>query len=142
MAKKEAAKFVRFACVLEWANLSTPNEMSGKYEFDACNLNPKTIEALEALGLEVKVSEKHPDKGAFIKIRSARPIPAYDSETGEKLDGNTVGNGTKAIVIAGAYEWTFKNKKGISATCRKLTITDLIEYDGAEPDESEVEDTL
>lgn len=142
MAKgKEAAKFVRFACTLEWANLATPNEMSGKYEFDACGLSPKTIDALEALGIEVKVSEKHPDKGAFVKIRSARPIPAFDTD-GDKLDGNNVGNGTKAIVIAGSYDWKFKGKTGTSASCRKLTITDLVEYDGGEPDDSEVEDTL
>jgi hypothetical protein len=139
MAKE--AKFVRLAATIEWAFLNRTNEYSGKYEFDACNLAPKAVEALEAMGIEVKVSEKRPEKGHYIKCRSSRPIKAVD-EDGDPVDGEIVGNGTKAILTIGSYEWKFKGKKGISPTCRKFIVTELVEYDGGDPDEDEIEDAL
>ena len=139
MAKE--AKFVRLAATIEWAFLNRPNEMSGKYEFDACNLAPKAVEALESIGIEVKVSEKRPEKGQYIKCRSSRPIKVIDQE-GDPVDPETVGNGTKAILVIGSYDWKFKGKKGTSPTCRKFVITELVEFTGGEPDEDEIEDVL
>lgn len=138
---KDTAKFVRLAATIEWAFLTTPNEMSGKYEFDACNLTPKAVEALESIGVEAKVSEKRPEKGHYIKIRSKRPIKAVD-EDGDPVDGEGMGNGTKAILVVGSYDWKFKNKKGTSPTVRKFIVTEFVEYTGGEPGEDEIEDVL
>lgn len=140
-AKQQAAKFVRFKAEIYWANLERLGEQSGKYEFNACNLNDKTVEALENLGLEVKMKEKNPEMGRYVTFRSKRPIPAYD-EDGDRLDGSLVGNESEAIITAGAYDWEFKGKKGTSATCKKLVITDLKEYTGGPVNEDEVEETL
>jgi hypothetical protein len=43
----------------------------------------------------------------------------------------------------GSYSWTFKNKKGVSPSLKKLVITDLVTY-SAQPkqDEEETEDVL
>jgi hypothetical protein len=40
-----------------------------------------------------------------------------------------VGNGSKAIALIAPYEWKFKNKKGVSASLKKLVITDLVKYE-------------
>lgn len=140
MAKKEA-KFVRLAATIEWAYLAKPNDMSGKYEFDATRLAPKAVKALEdVLGIQVKVSEEKPEKGSYIKLRSARPIRVYD-EDGDEIDNATVGNGTKAILTIGAYDWTFKAKSGTSPTCKKFIVTDLVVF-GEGFNEEEVEEVL
>jgi hypothetical protein len=53
-----------------------------------------------------------------------------------------VGNGTKAVCVLGAYSWTFKNKKGVSPSLKKLVITDLVTYNSAPKMEEEEEDVL
>lgn len=139
MAK--AAKFVRFPATLMWASLSKVNPMSNKYQFDACNLSPKTVEALKNLGLKPKLDSEKPEKGHFIKVKSNNPITAIDEDS-MQLTGVLVGNGSKAVVTVGTYDWEFKGTKGVSPALRKLVVTDLIEYTGADVDEDEVEDTL
>lgn len=139
--KQQAAKFIRFKAVIYWAQLAEPNELSGKYEFKACNLNDKTVEAFEALGCTVNVSEKHPEMGQFVVFRSAKPMKAVDEE-GDAVQADIIGNGSEAIITAGSYDWKFKNKTGTSATLKKLIITKLEEYAGGDVDEDEVEETL
>jgi hypothetical protein len=55
---------------------------------------------------------------------------------------NKEGNGTKAVCVLGAYSWTFKNKKGVSPSLKKLVITDLVTYNSAPKMEEEEEDVL
>jgi hypothetical protein len=38
-----------------------------------------------------------------------------------------IGNGSRAIATVGSYEWTFKNKTGVSPALRKIVITELVE---------------
>jgi hypothetical protein len=107
-----------------WAALDTPNEMSGKYQVDLCNLSKESIDALESMGVVVKKKE---DKGFFITAKSRNyPIKA------ELSDGTPVTckikNGSKGIATVKPYAWSWKNKTGVGTGINKLVITDLIEY--------------
>lgn len=122
-----------------WAQLNKINEMSGKYQVNLCNLSDAAVEALEAMGLSVLVGEdKKAEMGRYITCKSNNPIRAYDTD-GDELS-ELVGNGSKAKAVVGAYEWKYKNKKGMSASLKKLVITDLVEYasDSGSIDDEEV----
>jgi len=119
---------VKIKADVMWAYLEKPNDMSGKYQVDLCNLSDPAVAALEDMGIAVRQKE---DKGYFITCKSSNPIKAYD-KNGDQLDA-TVGNGSGAIAMVGFYEWTFKNKEGRSPSLKKLVITDLVSYDDAEP---------
>ena len=109
-----------------WAFLNKPNEMSGKFQVDLCNLSDKAVGALEEMGIEVKTKER---KGAYVTCKSTRPIAAYD-DGGSLLEGEILGNGSKAAAIITPYEWSFKGKKGVSPSLRKMVITELVPYVG------------
>mgnify|MGYP003672221929 FL=1 len=109
-----------------WAFLNKPNEMSGKFQVDLCNLSDKAVGALEEMGIEVKTKE---GKGAYVTCKSTRPIAAYD-DGGSLLEGEILGNGSKAAAIITPYEWSFKGKKGVSPSLRKMVITELVPYVG------------
>lgn len=117
---------VKIKAEVMWAFLNKPNEMSGKYQVDLCNLSDKAVGALEEMGIEVKTKE---GKGAYITCKSTRPISAYD-DGGTPLEGDILGNGSKAAVIITPYSWSFKGKKGVSPSLRKLVITELVPYTG------------
>ena len=120
---------VKFKCDLMWAQLDKVNDMSGKFQCDLANLSDKAVQALEAIGLEPRKREDKPEKGWFLTVKSNYAIQPYDKEGNEIKD--TVGNGSKAVALIKPYSWTWKNKKGISPSLRKLIITDLIEFVGA-----------
>jgi len=109
-----------------WAFLNKPNEMSGKFQVDLCNLSDKAVGALEEMGIEVKTKE---GKGAYVTCKSTRPIAAYD-DVGSLLEGDILGNGSNAAAIITPYEWSFKGKKGVSPSLRKMVITELVPYTG------------
>ena len=121
-----------------WAFLNKPNDMSGKYQVDLCNLSEKATQALEGLGIEVKNKE---GKGNFITCKSTRPIIAFD-DGGATIDGTIIGNGSKAVALIGFFEWMYQKKKGVSPALRKLVITDLVQYSGASTEELVAEDDL
>ena len=95
---------VKIKAEIMWAYLNKPNEMSGKYQVDLCNLSPKATEALEDMGLEVKTKE---GKGKYITCKSTRPITIYD-DGGSILDGSLLGNGSKAVALVDAWEWAYQ----------------------------------
>lgn len=118
------AETVKVGGTVMWAFLDKKNEMSDKYMFDLCNLSAAAAKALEGMGLEVRESEKYPEKGVFITLKSNYPIFAFNPD-GTKIE-DKVGNGSKAQVVIGYYDWQFKNKKGRSPSPNKLVITDLV----------------
>ena len=120
---------VKIKADIMWANFDKPNEMSGKYQVDLCNLSDAAVEAIEGMGITVRQKE---DKGYFITCKSNHPITPFD-KSGEALEGVSVGNGSKSIAMVGSYEWTFKNKEGISPSLKKLVITDLVTMEDGEP---------
>jgi hypothetical protein len=131
-------KPVRIEATLMWPFLDKPNDMSGKYQVDLTNLSEKAVRALEDMGITVRNKE---GKGFFITAKSNHTIKALDKNGDEVLAH--VGNGTKAVCVLGAYSWTFKNKKGVSPSLKKLVITDLVTYSSnPQQDQEETEDVL
>lgn len=125
---------IKLKADIMWAYLDTPNEMSGKYQVDLCNLSAKAVDALEGMGIEVRNKD---DRGYYITCKSKNPIRAYD-DTGLEMTGVIVGNGSKSIAVVGSYDWTWKNKEGTSPSLKKLVVTDLVSYE--EPDTVSVDD--
>jgi hypothetical protein len=108
-----------------WAQLEQPNDMSGKYQVDLCQLSDAAVENLEAQGITVRT---HDDKGSFITCKSKYPIYARDTD-GVDLRGIKIGNGSQAVAVVTPFEWKFKGKSGISPSLDKLVITDLEVYE-------------
>ena len=116
---------VKLKATVFWSFHQRVNEMSGKYMMDLGNLSDAAVEALEAIGVEVRDSE---DKGKFITCKSSKPIRVYDTD-GDEIN-EEIGNGSKAKAIIGVYDWKYKNKSGKSPSIKKIVITDLVEYSG------------
>jgi hypothetical protein len=128
----ENTQRVKIKADVMWAYMDKPNEMSGKYQVDLCNLSDPAVQAIESLGVSVRQKD---DKGYFITCKSNKPIRAYD-KNGDEIEGISIGNGSKAIAMVGFYEWNWKNKAGVSPSLKKLVIDELVTYEGAEPIES------
>lgn len=128
-------KPIKIEAEVQWAFFTTKNEMSGKYQVDLTNLSTGAVEALQSAGLEPRQREDKPEKGWFITAKSNYEIEPL-TKSGEKIT-EAVGNGSKAIAIIKPYEWSWKNKKGVSPSLMKITITDLKVYNS---DAEEFED--
>jgi hypothetical protein len=120
------SKPVKIKATLMWASLDKVNPMSGDYQVELCELSPAAVAALEEIGVEARKRPDKPEKGFFITAKSKYPIRAYDP-AGDEIHA-AVGNGSKGTAVIGSYEWTFKNKKGVSASIKKLVVTDIVEY--------------
>ena len=129
------AESIKVAGTVMWANLEKVNDMSGKYQFDLCNLSQAAAKALEGLGLNTRTNDNKPELGIYITFKSVRPIRAYNPD-GTIID-QLVGNGSTATVVAGYYDWAFKGKKGRSPSCVKLVINNLQVFGGSNEEESE-----
>lgn len=131
---------IKIKADIMWAFLSKKNEMADRYTVDLCNLSDKAVEALEDMGVTVNFKE---DKGRYITCKSTNPIRAYD-DGGAEIDSDVkVGNGSKCVGSISFYEWSYKNKKGVSPSLRKLVITELVEYsDGDAVTADDVDEAL
>lgn len=135
-------KKLKIKCDIYWAQLSKMNEMSGAYQVNLCNLSDAAVEALEEMGLSVNQdSEKKADMGKYITCKSKnKPMKAFDVDGDEITED--IGNGSKAKALVGTYSWTYKTKKGVSASLIKLVVTDLVEYEGGGGISADDEDVL
>ncbi len=52
---------------------------------------------------------------------------------------NAIGNGSTATAVVGTYSWSWKNKKGTSASLTKMVIDSLVAFDASEAEEAEEE---
>lgn len=122
-------KRIKLKCDIYWAQLNKKNEMSNAYQVNLCNLSDAAVAALEDMGISVlENKEKKPEMGRYITCKSQKPIKAFD-EDGQDIDEEvSIGNGSKAKAMVTGYEWTYKNRKGVSPSLSKLVITDLVEY--------------
>ena len=121
-------KPVKVQAEIMWAFLDTPNQMSGKYQVDLCNLSKNAIKALEDAGVNVRNKD---DKGFFITAKSKNyPIKAEDA------NGNTiaakVGNGSRGIALIKPYAYKVNGKSGVGVGINKLVVTNLVEYTGGD----------
>ncbi len=119
-------KPVKFEAEVQWAFFNKKNEMSGKYQVDLTNLSENAVKALTDAGLEPRNREDKPEKGWFITAKSNYEIKPVDKAGNEITDA--VGNGSKAVALIKPYEWSWKNKKGVSPSLVKIIITDLQVY--------------
>lgn len=129
---------VKFTDVtLFWSFLTERNSMSNKFQVDLSQLNDAQINKLEDLGLQVR--NKGDDRENYITAKSKNyEIRAYD-KNGDELKGISIGNGTKADILFGTYEWKSPaGQKGTSLSIKKLVITDLVEY-GVDAEEVEAD---
>ena len=117
---------VKVAADILWAYTNKVSEMSGKYEISLCNLSDAAVTNLKGMGIEVRFREDKPEQGNFIKCKSVLPIELLDT-SGNKLDV-VLGNGSKGIATISPYEWTWKNKSGISPSLKKLIVTEVVRF--------------
>lgn len=123
---------------LFWPSLYEVNPTSNKYQVDLVNLNPKQVEKLESLGVDVRT--KDDERGFFVTCKSKYEITPYDSN-GEALPRNIkVGNGSRGTVMVSPYAWKGPTgNKGVSLGVKKLIVTDLNEYTESEDKYEDVE---
>lgn len=111
-----------------WAHLSKPNEMSGKYQLDVCNLTREAVEACRAAGLEVKKGEaEKADKGHYITPKATKPVRIVDASKIALSADKLIGNGSLVNVLVNAYAWEFKGKSGIGAGLEAVQVLKLEE---------------
>lgn len=137
----EEVKAIKVKCDIFWAQHNKINDMSGKYQINLCNLSDAAVEALEGMGISVATGEdKKADMGRYITCKSEKPIKVFDTDGDEITEA--IGNGSKGKAMVGSYSWTYKNKKGISPSLKKLVITELVEYSAAGGLAADDEDVL
>ena len=121
-----------------WACTQHPNPSADKeqYTVNLSNLSDKAAKALEEMGIAVRSdSVKRPDEGKYITCKSNYKIDAFNAN-GDTIPADIkIANGSKANAIVSFYEWNYRGKKGVSPSLKKLTITDLIEYNANKVDE-------
>ena len=131
-------KSVAIQADIFWACTQTPNPTSDKeqYTVNLTNLSDKAVSALKELGITVMNNpEKRPDEGNYITCKSNYKIDAFTAD-GELISADKkIANGSKCTAIVSSYEWNYRGKKGVSPSLKKLTITNLIEYKGANVEE-------
>lgn len=130
-------KPVKLNAEINWAFFDKVSDMSGKYQVDLCNLSDQAVKALEGIGVAVRQREDKPEKGWFVTVKSNNPIKPVD-EKGNHITA-LVANGSKATALVTAYNWTWKNKSGVSPSLMKIVITDLKEY---VPETAEADDDI
>ena len=136
----DMSKRVKIKADVFWCQHTKVNDMSGKYQLNLCNLSDAACDALESMGISVQVGEeKKAAMGRYITCKSQSEIKVFDTD-GDMIK-EAIGNGSKAKAVVGTYEWTYKNKKGISPSVGKVVITELVEF-GAESVLDDDEDIL
>lgn len=122
---------VKVKATIFWCQHNVINELSGKYQVILGNLSDAAVEALEALKIEVTENPAKPEQGKHITCKSQNPIKITDTMSVDLAD-KKIGNGSECKAMISPYEWTFKNKKGISPSLNACVITKLVEFGGAD----------
>lgn len=120
---------VKVKGILFWCEHSKVNAMSGKHQVILGGLSDAAAAALEALNLEVVEKDDKPEYGKHITCKSVNPIKITDT-MGVDLAEVKIGNGSECKAMIRPYEWTFKNKKGVSPSLQACVVTKLVEFGG------------
>lgn len=137
----EEKKAIKLKADLFWCQHNKVNEKSGKFQLNLCNLSDAAVEALEDMGISVQMDgDKKADMGKYITCKSENPIRVFDADNDEITEA--IGNGSKGKALVSSYSWTYKSKKGISPSLKKLVVTDLVEYVAASGISADDEDVL
>ncbi len=131
-------KPIKIQCEIQWACTQKVNDMSGKFQLDACNLSAEAVKAIEAVGGAVRNRDDKPEKGNFITAKSNYEIPVVDSSGNEIKE--PIGNGSKGYIVIQPYPWNFRGKQGVGLGASKVVVTTLVHYeDGSEDIDSDDE---
>lgn len=123
---------IKIKAKLFWAQLNEPNEMSGKYQVDLCNLSFQAVKELKDAGINVNNrADDEYGRGDYITCKSTYPIKAIDGDGVPISTDVRIGNGSEAIAVVDSYEWKFKGKSGKSPSLTTLAVTDLVAYEAA-----------
>ena len=89
----------------QWAHVFEPNELSGKYQVDICNIDKKTDKQLQSVGISVKSGDgEKAEKGQYITAKSGKYAPRVLDRRGHVMDGSTlIGNGYKVKASIRTY---------------------------------------
>jgi hypothetical protein len=137
----EEKKAIKLKADVYWCQHNKVNDMSGKFQLNLCNLSDAAVEALEDMGISVQTGEeKKAEMGRYITCKSEKAIRVFDTDNDEITEA--IGNGSKAKALVSFYSWTYKNKKGVSPSLKKLVITDLVEYAATSGINADDEDVL
>jgi hypothetical protein len=126
MSKQNSAVLVKATVFYAFNN--RVNQMSGKYQVDLGDLSVPAQQALEGLGLDIKMKER---QGAHITCKSKFPMVMYGEDGNEILD--PIANGSKGVFKVGTFEYTTPaGQKGISPKLVSNKITELEIYEDGE----------
>lgn len=134
----ENIKPVKVAGQIFWANWMKDfntkfNEDNTKYECTIGMLSDKASEALKGLGIVIKNKDT---QGNYIVGKSKFVYEVVDTE-GNPIAIERIGNGTKVTALVGSYRHKMSAKFGAAPSISKIIVTELVEYGGAEDDDSE-----
>ena len=121
---------------IHWARLTKKQAQQddGKFSFDLCQLDERSVEGLKKAGVEIKVGEgEKAYKGQFVRCSSKFPPKVREKDETTPIDPESVGigNGSKAMVLTTLSPWTHQGREGVTAYFNAVIIHDLKEYDGA-----------
>ena len=132
-------KPVKVAGQIFWANWMKDfntkfNEDNTKYECTIGMLSDKASEALKGLGIVIKNKDT---QGNYIVGKSKFVYEVVDTEV-NPIAIERIGNGTKVTALVGSYRHKMSAKFGAAPSISKIIVTELVEYGGAEDDDSEI----
>jgi hypothetical protein len=110
------------------------NEANDKYECTIGNLSSGDVEKLESLGIKIKTKD---NMGNYIVGKSKFLFEPVD-EAGNKVEIDTIGNGTKVVALVSSYRHRMSAKFGAAPSVKKLIVTELKTYvPSTAPDDDE-----
>ena len=124
----------------QWAHVHEPNDLSGKFQVDICQLDKATVKKLEDVGIEVRQGEGEKEhKGSFIVAKTKRRPKVMDAAKNIWPSNLLIGNGSTVKCSVTPFDWTFKKKSGISASLNSLMVVDFKSADMSGTGEHEAE---
>ncbi len=125
----------------QWACVHEPNDLSGKFQVDICQLDKATVKKLKDVGIEVRQGEGDKEhKGSFIVAKTKRRPKVMDAAKNIWPSNLLIGNGSTVKCSVTPFDWTFKKKSGISASLNSLMVIDFKSADMNGTGDLEAED--
>ena len=126
----------------QWAHVFEPNELSGKYQVDICNLDKKTVKQLQSVGISVKSGDgEKAEKGQYITAKSGKYAPRVLDRRGHVMDGSTlIGNGSKVKIQFKEWETTWQGQAFKGLDFQAMQVIDLVEFGSPDGSEFDIED--
>lgn len=114
------------------------NEANDKYECTIGNLSSGDVEKLESLGIKIKTKD---NMGNYIVGKSKFLFEPVD-EAGNKVEIDTIGNGTKVVALVSSYRHKMSAKFGAAPSVKKLIVTELKTFVPSISSDDEDDDVL